>query len=262
MENEKKMFQNCHFEVKAIDEIAKTIEVVMTTDEVDTDNEVVVTNGMILEKNRESIPVFLDHKYHAENVVGKVMLSSVKKEKGKTSGVIEFAREESPKADLIFKLMKGGYLTDVSIGYITTKAHYEVKDGKNVRFIDEWILIELTVAGLGANRSAMKKALEDGIISQKEMDAEENDEDVLKKSIGIFQKNHEITKTYRKTFEKMRKMLNVEATGDEEEDTKKTYKALSDLLSDFGVSETPMAKKEAEMRPISKKELDEMLEKF
>lgn len=261
-------------EIKKVDEEKKQITVVMSSNSVDRHGEIVDQKGMIIPKTTKSLTVFVDHEHTIEKTIGKVDVKNIEQKGGKTIGVIDFAIDESPLAELTYKLMKGGYITDVSIGFIPQeydKKRVKEEDGteKEVWRWTKWEIIELSVVGIGSNRDAMKKAFESGELTEKDLQAmgiekKESKEDALERAVDIFEKNHNITKKYRKSFEKLRKLLNIDSEEDEGQTIDKTFDFISDILKDCGIGENHQSNKEEpqkEVRTISKSEIDEMLKK-
>jgi len=260
-------------EIKKVDNENKTIEVVMSSNSVDRHGEIVLQSGMTIPKTTKSLTVFVDHDHTIEKTVGKVDVKTIETKGNKTSGTIQFATEISPLSDLTFKLMKEGYITDVSIGFIPQeydKKKVKAEDGteKEVWRWTKWEIIELSVVGIGSNRDAFKKAFKDGKIDEAELkllgveEKSPEEDKSLERAVQIFEKNHGVTKCYRKTFEKLRKLLNIDPEDNEEDTINKTFNFISDILKDSGLGETHQKNQEdakKEVRTISQSELDDML---
>jgi len=139
----------------SIDKEARTIQVVMTTNEVDRDMDIVETMG-IDTKSFENNPVVLwAHNPHDPPIGSVVELSKME---NMLLGTVKFA--ETPRADEIFKLYEQGHLKTWSIGFQGTEIDYRKNENGDVmgyHFLKSE-LRELSAVPIPANPSALVKA--------------------------------------------------------------------------------------------------------
>jgi hypothetical protein len=89
---------------------------------------------------------------------------------------IQFAVDEFDFAATIYRLVKGGYMSGSSIGFIPKEwEEYEAKTVSGYfaenRKYTKWELLELSAVPVPANRNALKLALADNVVSENEMRA-------------------------------------------------------------------------------------------
>ncbi len=80
-------------------------------------------------------------------------------------------KEVNPKADKLFKKVKNGTLNAVSVGFISHKLHNgdpEKKESEQegIIYYDEVELVEVSLVVIASNKTALKKALENGDIPE------------------------------------------------------------------------------------------------
>jgi HK97 family phage prohead protease len=121
------------------------VEVIVSTGSKDRHNEVINPDGIDL-KQYNGV-VLYGHDYE-----GLPIGKAIKVWKDKTTKTLrakmQFAIEEYPFAKTVYNLVKGGYLTDVSIGGIVKKWN------EDYSVIEEMEMIEFSVVPIGANRDA------------------------------------------------------------------------------------------------------------
>lgn len=140
--------------VKALED--GVFEAIVTTNEPDRHNEVIETEGIDTENWEKNSPTVLyGHDYFDRLPIGKGI--SLTRYKNKLKSKFQLAVSEYPFAATIAALIKGGYLTAVSIGGI-------VKEwSEDYRTIVKMEMVEFSVVPVPANRSAVitSKAFED-----------------------------------------------------------------------------------------------------
>lgn len=141
--------------VKSIDEQARTVEVVFSTEDVDRDGEIVVQSGWDFEDYSKN-PVVLWGHNPGEPPVGKTL--DVRTEGTRSIAKIQMADDEV--ADRLWRLVKQGILRTVSAGFLNVE-----RDGDRLL---ENILLEISWVSIPANRHAITLAYESGMISQKD----------------------------------------------------------------------------------------------
>lgn len=212
--NMKPNFKRFTTQRKSIDLAKRTIDFVMSTDDVDYCNEMLTKEGW--EFDRDTIPMTVDHDYRAEKAIAVVVpeLTAEGLIGHATFASTEFAKE-------IFTLYAEGILTDVSVGYMTLEAEYKEKEGTLVWTITRKLLKELSACLMGMNPAAMVKAVEDGMLSKKSvMEIQKMQEEELlladsKKVVSLLTEWHEPIKLYRKLLKLQRKTLNLPVNEDE-----------------------------------------------
>jgi HK97 family phage prohead protease len=115
--------------------------------------------------------------------VGKVL--SLKKDKGLLFGKAQLTSEEEyPFGYQVYKLIKGGYINNVSISFMPDYSTAEYRDikGKSVRVINNSTLLEISAVNIGANSNALitgykslkeatNKAWDDGVLDGEELNS-------------------------------------------------------------------------------------------
>jgi HK97 family phage prohead protease len=147
----------CHFEQSTVKELGDGVfEAIITTSEVDRHNENIETDGIDTENWEKNSPAVLyGHDYWDRLPIGKGL--SLTRYKNKLKSKFQLAIEEYDFADTVARLIKGGYLTAVSIGGI-------VKEwSDDYRTIIKMEMVEFSVVPIPANRSALitGKSLQD-----------------------------------------------------------------------------------------------------
>lgn len=153
---------------KATDLGDGVVDVVVSTESVDRDGEVLSIKGLDT-KNFQSNPVVLLHHDYHDFPIGKAVKLTKTKD-GQLTARVQFAIDEYDKAHTAYKLAKGGYFSGVSIGFIPK----EMQD--NVFTKSE--MLEFSFVTVPANPEALMQAKSKGIITQKEyedlLDRKEN----------------------------------------------------------------------------------------
>lgn len=162
-----------------IDEDERTVTAIINTATVDRDREIVLPKGADLEQYLKNPVVQWAHDYSSPPVAKALW---VKKGRKNIKAKMKFAtKEQSPRADEIFQLYKGGFLNAFSIGFISTEGHSPTPDEikKNPEWaearyiIDNWEMLEFSAVPVPANPEALALAVKSKAVSVSEDLAEE-----------------------------------------------------------------------------------------
>jgi len=174
MEQLKKIFDS--LEIKAAEE-DRTVEFIATKEVIDRDGEKLVVAGIDV-KNFKKNPVILwGHDRHSPPI-GKA--TKVTRSDDELKVKVQFADAETyPFADTIYKLVKGGFLNAVSIGFLPdynaiTYPRETAGKKQPYRIFNKSELLEVSVVSCPANQEALAtgksltKAVEEGLITDEE----------------------------------------------------------------------------------------------
>jgi len=151
------------FSVKATDDGARTIQGLAAAWTLDSYDDVIepgafkrtLQNWRASQKSRP-IPLLDQHDYSASrSVIGK-MTDADETDDGLLA-TFEFIPDD-PDADAVYRRVKGGYITGLSIGYRAIRWEYEQKEGgaewERIRHLKEVALLEVSVVTWPANEDA------------------------------------------------------------------------------------------------------------
>lgn len=129
----------------------RRIKFVISTGDVDRDNDTINADGWDLSNYRKN-PVVLFAHSHTDLPIGKCVELGF--ENGKLVATAEFATaEENPLADQVYRLLLGGYLNATSVGFRAIAAKENVERG-GVDFTRQELL-EFSVVPVPANQHAL-----------------------------------------------------------------------------------------------------------
>ena len=139
----------------SIDVEERTIEVVMTTRDVDRDGDIVETKGIEL-KNFLENPVVLWAHNASLPPIGKIL--DIVQEDTLMRGTVKFA--STPMAEEIFQLYVGGFLKTWSIGFGTKELDYLKNEENDITgyHLQKTELYELSAVPVPANPEALVRA--------------------------------------------------------------------------------------------------------
>lgn len=120
------------------------VEATITTQTVDHHGEQIITDGIDISQYHGI--VLYGHDYQGLPIGKTIALKQMKK---KWKAKFQLAIKEYDFAEIVYKLIKGGYLTDVSIGGIVKKW------SEDYTRIEEMTMKEFSVVPIGANADAM-----------------------------------------------------------------------------------------------------------
>ena len=176
------------FNVKSVKD--KKITVVASDETVDRDGEVIKVNGWNVSSFNKNPVMLLFHDYH-QLPVGKWNVST---SKGKLIAEAEFATTE--KAKEVEELVRGGFLSAVSVGFIVKQ-----RDEQDPQVISKAELLEISWVPVPANPSALVQLMAKGYTFSCEKGEElEKKEELLKHYKGIVKEYRKLLKTLNKEF--------------------------------------------------------------
>jgi len=194
------------------------VEVIVSTESIDRHGETVSIKGLDTKNYNGS--VFLNHDYNQLPIGKSIALrKSVVDGKPALISRTQFAVNEYPIANTVYKLVSGGYMPDVSIGFIPK----EWDEGSQT-----WTkssMIEYSHVGIGANIDAkvMGKALNAVGVTEKQL---QEQMDNFAKSIGQIKEEQKIELT--KSIENVHNQDNTEIV-----ELVKSVKALTLALGSY-----------------------------
>jgi hypothetical protein len=153
-----KVWRTLNFQIKDIDEEARTFTAIASDDSTDRHGENIEQSGWDLENFIKNPVVPWSHDYYAPPVA---KANEIGLKDGKLMFVPQFAKaDEYPFADTIFKLYKGGYLRAFSVGFIPTEM-----DGDTFKKQE---LLEISAVTVPSNPNALALAYKEGVIDETE----------------------------------------------------------------------------------------------
>jgi len=145
-----------------IDEDERTAKVVISTDTVDREHEVLIPRGAEFEHYLKNPVVLWAHNYQ-QPPIGRALW--VQKSLHKIEAKMQFAPTE--KAEEVYQLFKGGYLNAFSVGFQPIDHHQPTPDeikkkpewANANRIYDKWSLWEFSAVPVPANPEALAVAI-------------------------------------------------------------------------------------------------------
>ena len=151
------------------------VEATITTETIDRDGEVLISQGMDATEYELNPVVFYNHDY-AQPIV---RISEIRRGKGKIDATIEFAQrpdgfEGSYFPEFVESLVDQGIVKGISVGFVpiaggVRKASQKDREdyGDSVRQVySKWKLLEVSVAPLPANATALVSAVRKGLVDK------------------------------------------------------------------------------------------------
>ncbi len=145
-----------------VDEQERTVTAVISTGAIDRDNEILSPKGADFEQYMKNPVVLWAHDYR-DTPIAKALW--IKKTWKAIKAKLLFA--DTPQAEEIYQLFKGGFLNAFSVGFRPTKSHRP--DDKEIakkpelagvyRIYDEWELLEFSAVPVPANPEALATAV-------------------------------------------------------------------------------------------------------
>lgn len=224
-----------------------------STNDVDRHGEVVDIDGINVEAFKQSPRILANHDQNIESIIGRADPNSIKKVGGKLKMNIEFASDISPLADIAEKLVKGGYLNTLSIGFISKEVQVKKVKGVDTVVHTQSELLEVSLVAVPANASAIINPVSKGLCSASEFDTfkkhvkiqepTEVDEvseltKTLERKIDVLTDIHEDKKLLTKFFAGIAKTVGYQAVGDIEIDTKELSNIINTLLTGVSANQT------------------------
>jgi HK97 family phage prohead protease len=139
---------------------SRTISFTFSDSSVDRVGDTIDAQGWRLDEFRKNpVALFGHDSSSVENIIGKA--SNVHVEGTRLLGDIEFmAASVNPKADAVFKMIKGGFINAVSVGFMPIEWNPNKNGG--ISFTKQ-SLLEISVVPVGANPNALTQARAAGI---------------------------------------------------------------------------------------------------
>ena len=153
-------------ELRGIDENARTIEHIISTDSPDRDGDIIEADGWDLKEFEENPVVLFGHRHDEEpiarNIEIKVMENGLK-------AVTQFPPEGiHERADRLFELNKLGFIRSWSVGFLPIEAEPR-EDSKGIRFRKQK-LFEYSNVPIPANAEAVNLAVSKGLVTEKDLE--------------------------------------------------------------------------------------------
>lgn len=150
-----RIFKRVAVAIKAVDEASRRVRLIITTDQVDRDGDVVLPAGAIVAPYLANPVVLFGHMslFPVGNATELVV-----RENEIEAEVEFFTEEESPLAERLFKLYSRGKLRAASIGFLPTPdgiSTDRVRDGQTGRTFKQWELLEFSLVAIPSNRGAL-----------------------------------------------------------------------------------------------------------
>lgn len=160
-------------EIKGINEKDRTIDFVISTDHVDRDSDTINVNGWDLSDYNKNPVVLFGHDY-GKPPVARAIRTRVSD--GKLKSTAQFAdRETYEFADTVFRLLMGGYLNAVSVGFTPLEWSFTEDDDRSFGVdFKRQKLLEYSVVPVPANPNALIEARSKGINIQPVVDWADN----------------------------------------------------------------------------------------
>lgn len=177
-----KILENC--EVKKLGE--RQYEFIASTADIDRDGEVIDVNGWDLKNFKKNPVIMYAHDYRTLPI-GKATKIGVSD--GKLKNTVEFPPEGTYEfADIVERLVNTGYLKTESVGFIPRK--WEDGDGEKnspSRTYTKQELLEISIVPVPSNPNALRDAVEQGVITTKQLETITKPEEIVPQKKEISQ---------------------------------------------------------------------------
>ena len=182
-------------EVKSVDSDNRVIEFIASKEIPDYDNDVVKLDGMDITKIKKNKSFLWSHK-QTERPIGKIL--KVWRDGNTLKGKAQLTSEEEYDFGYsIYKLIKGGYINNISISFLPDYKSIEYKEnkktGERTQIINKSTLLECSAVNIGCNtgtsiqvksfKEGINKAWDDDIIDGKELSQLDEAIDSLEKEV-------------------------------------------------------------------------------
>ena len=168
----------------SIDVEKKQVTFVMSSSNVDRHGDVIDQKSWILDYFMKSPMFFLQHRSD-EFPIGKWLPETLKFESDPDNAgeelmicTAEFATDIYDQADLAFKMVEGGFMNAVSVGFIPHRVEYD--EHKDVFVLFDCELMECSLVGIGSNRQALAKETTVEDARDKALEAKQAIDNVIK----------------------------------------------------------------------------------
>jgi uncharacterized protein len=151
--------------IRSIDEKARTIEFVASTEAVDRYGDIIRTSGWKYQNYLKN-PVFLWAHRSGDPPIGKCVDLKIESNPPALVQTIEFADAKTYGfADTIFNLFKNGFMRAVSVGFMPTEQPIPITDLEGYTTGYEFVgqeLLELSAVPIPANQEALARGVQKG----------------------------------------------------------------------------------------------------
>jgi len=159
-----KVLEDC--EVKKLGE--RQYEFIASTSDIDRDGEVIDVKGWDLKNFKKNPVIMYAHDYRTLPI-GKALRVWISE--GKLKNTIEFPPEGTYEfADIVERLVDTGYLKTESVGFIPGEWVDAEDDKLPRRKFTKQELLEISIVPVPSNPEALRNALDNGVITTKEME--------------------------------------------------------------------------------------------
>lgn len=128
------------------------VEVIVSTPSLDRQGQSIVQNGIDISRIAVNGPVMWSHDYE-QAPIGKIV--KVWRSAGVLKARVEFALGLNPMADMVYRMVKDGFIKAVSIGGIVKEFGKNLDGTTNYDVISKMEMIELSFCAIGANAEAL-----------------------------------------------------------------------------------------------------------
>jgi HK97 family phage prohead protease len=160
-------------EIRSIDDEARTIDFVASTEAVDRYGDIIRVAGWKLDNYKRN-PIFLWAHKSGEPPIGKTVGIHTESNPPALVQKVEFADKETyPFADVIFNLYKGKFLRAVSVGFLPLEMPKRIKDAEDNTTGWEFInqeLLELSAVPVPANPEAVARMVSKGFGTEADLE--------------------------------------------------------------------------------------------
>lgn len=182
-------------EVKSVDKEERIIEFIASKEIPDYDNDIVKLDGMNITRIKKNQSFLWSHK-QTDRPIGKVL--KVWRDGNTLKGKAQLTSEDEYDFGYsIYKLIKGGYINNISISFMPDYKSIEYKEnkktGERTQIINKSTLLECSAVNIGCNpgtsiqvksfKDGINKAWDDDIIDGKELSQLDEAIDSLEKDV-------------------------------------------------------------------------------
>lgn len=146
--------QQLNITTKAVDLGDGEIEVIVATEDVDRDGEILDLNGLDVKRYMKNPIVLWGHDYNMPPI-GKT-LELIKDEAGRLKAKVKFAVTQNPFAKMVYELVKDGFQNASSIGFIPKEGEFD--ESKNAFRYTKSEMLEFSMVPVPANPFALVTA--------------------------------------------------------------------------------------------------------
>ena len=140
-----------------------TVEAVIATEDLDRHNEHMSIKG--IQAPRQNYKAYYNHAYSGERDLPVGIIEQLRKSGGKLIGRIKLAVAEYPFAEQLYKLIQGGYIDSMSIGFIPLEWDEDTMTWVKSEFVEASFVAEpanvyATISSKGLDKGEADKLFE------------------------------------------------------------------------------------------------------